>query len=296
MNIDPDDIIGFSGPSDLPVQTQFLIFTLFGDYVAERGGKIWTGNLLHLMGLLGVSERAVRSTLSRMTRKGWIRSKKYGRRSQYSLNRMGEVLLEAGQRRIFEPTFTEWDHEWHLVVYSLPEKKRRIRHALRTQLSWLGFGSLAPGTWISPHDRRSELKNLLTDLGVEPHVDVFCGPYLGPASAVELVQRCWDLSGLEEQYQEFIGRHRPMYLECLNLEREDSPLKSEECFVRRFWLMHEFQSFPLKDPNLPTALLPSDWSGFTARKLFDDYRRLLGTYANQYVDEYVQTDGATPSV
>lgn len=287
MKADSPKMALLSGPTDLPVRTQFLIFTLFGDYVAERGGKIWTGDLLHLMGMLGVSERAVRSTLSRMTRKGWIVSKKHGRRSRYSLTRTGQMLLDSGQRRIFEPIRASWDAQWHLVVYSLPEKKRRIRHALRTQLAWLGFGSLAPGTWISPRDRPDELKALFAELGVESYVDEFCGPYLGPLSAVELVRRCWDLDGLAAQYEEFIARHRPAYQECLTLEEQDTPLKPEECFLRRFWLMHEFQSFPMKDPNLPTALLPPDWVGITARQLFDDYRQLLGTYAIEFVNEFL---------
>ncbi len=61
----------------------------------------------------------------------------------------------------------------------------------------------------------------------------------------------------------------------------------EECFVHRFWLTHDFQSFPLKDPNLPTVLLPPNWIGFEARKLFDDYRRLLEAPANRFVDKVV---------
>ncbi len=276
----------------LPVRTQFLIFTLFGDYVAERDGKIWTGDLLYLMGLLGVSERAVRSTLSRMTHKGWITSEKHGRRSQYRLTREGRSLLAAGQHRIFEPIFTDWDQQWHLVVYSLPEKKRRVRHALRTQLAWLGFGSLAPGTWISPHGRRPQLQSIFDELGVEAFVNLFCGVYIGPSPARELVHQCWDLTGLEAQYRDFIARHQPAYLECLEQEERGIAQEPRECFLRRFWLMHEFQSFPLKDPNLPTVLLPPDWIGILARKLFDDYRNLLGTYANQFINDFVLGDGA----
>jgi phenylacetic acid degradation operon negative regulatory protein len=268
-----------------PVRTQFLIFTLFGDYVIYRGGEIWTSSLIDLMALLGVSERAVRSALSRMTRKGWVTSEMHGRHSRYSLTPRGRTLLESGRERIYEPTFTDWDNCWHVVVYSLPEEKRRRRHTLRTQLSWLGFGHLAPGTWVSAHGRRPELENLFADLEVEPYVDLFSGLYKGPSSTEELVERCWDLTGLEAEYRDFIARFRPEYQECLLEENEQPPLSPETCFVRRFWLTHHFQSIPLKDPNLPAVLLPSDWIGFAARELFNDYHRLLGTYANQFVDE-----------
>ncbi|MFQ5617220.1 MAG: PaaX family transcriptional regulator C-terminal domain-containing protein, partial [Anaerolineales bacterium] len=248
-----------------PVRTQFLVFTLFGDYILPRGGEIWTGDLLYLLALLGVSERATRSALSRMTRKGWLAANKQGRRSRYSLTARGSTLLESGHRRIFEPVFTDWDGKWQLVVYSLPEEKRSKRHTLRTQLTWLGFGSLTPGAWISPHDRSTELERLFTDLEVGHLVDMFSGPYLGPSSGQKLVTRCWELDGLETKYHDFITRYQPAYIQCRS--QNSGALEPEDCFVRRFWLMHEFQAFTLKDPNLPIALLPLNWAGFAAREL-----------------------------
>jgi len=271
----------------LPVRTQFLIFTLFGDYVLEKSGKIWTSSLLYLMSLLDVSERAVRSTLSRMTKKGWIIPERHGRRSQYSLSDQGRTLLERGQRRIFEPTFTRWDKRWQIITYSLPSTYRPIRHTLRTQLSWLGFGSLAPGTWISPHNRAEELESLIEDLDIGPFVDMFSGTYLGPSVSTELAQRCWDLPAIEGQYQKFVNRYQKEYQKLYNKGNGAPLLPREECFIRRFWLTHMFQSFPLKDPNLPPELLPPDWIGTTSRKLFDNYHKFLGNYANQFVDEVI---------
>ncbi|MFQ5409125.1 MAG: phenylacetic acid degradation operon negative regulatory protein PaaX, partial [Anaerolineales bacterium] len=64
-------------------RTQDLIFTLFGDYLAARGDDIWIGSLIEILGALGVSEQAVRSTVSRMARKGWLSSTKCGRNSFY---------------------------------------------------------------------------------------------------------------------------------------------------------------------------------------------------------------------
>jgi phenylacetic acid degradation operon negative regulatory protein len=274
-----------------PLRTQFLIFTLFGEYVVQRGGKVWTSSLLYLMGLLGVSERAVRSTLSRMSQKGWIANEKRGRRSRYYVTARGYALLDEGQRRIFEPVITEWDGHWHLVLYSLPEEIRRSRHALRTKLSWLGFGRMAPSTWISPHDRSDELKIVLADLMVEAHIDIFSGVYLGPASSKILAARCWDLDGLDTQYTSFLDRYEPEYNRFKARASDGQPFSEEECFCRRFWLTHEFQSFPLRDPNLPTALLEPEWTGFRARKLFDDYRHSLEVHVNDFVDRIVNGDG-----
>jgi phenylacetic acid degradation operon negative regulatory protein len=220
-----------------------------------------------------------------MTRKGWLIARKQGRRSQYSLTARGWALLEEGGRRIFEPRFVDWDGLWHLVVYSLPEGKRNLRHALRQHLIWLGFGRLAPATWISPHNRKAELESIFNDLGVQGYVELFSSMHTGPSSGQALIQQCWDLPGLAAEYGEFITRYQAEY-EASRASQQD--LSPEICFVRRFWLTHDFQPFPRKDPNLPTALLLPDWIGFTARQLFDDYRHLLATPANQFVDAVVK--------
>lgn len=269
----------------LPVRTQFLIFTLFGDYVLGKSDRIWTGTLLRLMESLGVSHQAVRSALSRMTRKGWIRSERHGRLSQHILTAQGEQLLALSQSRFFEQTTTDWDGQWHLVIYSLPEKNRDLRHDLRTQLAWLGFGQLATGIWISPHDRSPALQAIIADLKLQRFVDLFSGGYLGPAQASDLIRRSWNLELLAGQYRAFIQRFQPQHQALLRQIENSTPPAPEEAFVQRFWLTHSFQSFPLRDPNLPLELLPRDWVGTAARQLFEDHHRLLGRYATPFVDD-----------
>jgi phenylacetic acid degradation operon negative regulatory protein len=255
-----------------------------------HSGTIWTGDLLYLTDLLDLSERATRATLSRMVRKGWLKADRQGRRSYYSLTARGRSLLEQGKQRIFERPFTDWDGRWHLVIYSIPEKKRKLRRALRRQLTWLGFGHLAPATWISPHDRKAELNNVLDELSLHAYVDLFSSRYLGPSSTKELVQRCWDLPELEDEYQQFVTCYRPQYEACQAKSEAELRASLEDCFVRHFQVAHAFQPFPRKDPHLPTELLPPDWIGFTALELFDNYRRLLEPYVTDFIDEILEVD------
>jgi phenylacetic acid degradation operon negative regulatory protein len=267
------------------VRTQFLIFTLFGEFILARGGSIWTSSLLSLLSHLDVGEHAARITLSRMSRKGWLSARKEGRRSQYSLTPRGWSLLVQGKQRIYEPPLKEWDGLWHIVVFSLPEKKRSLRHAFRAQLPWLGFGQLAPNTWVSPHNRKMEITALGKELGIQSHIEIFSGIHSGPSEDQELVQRCWNLPNLATQYKKFLAKFEKEYLECKSNGNNAPSL--DDCFVRRFWLIHHYQNFPRIDPNLPAALLPSDWTGFKARQLFDDYHSILEKPANQFVDEVV---------
>ena len=61
--------------------SQDMVFTLYGDYIRHRGGEAWTGSLIELLGLFSLSGQAVCSTLSRMSRKGWLESRRAGRYS-----------------------------------------------------------------------------------------------------------------------------------------------------------------------------------------------------------------------
>jgi len=280
--LDSVELVTRSGNS-----TQFYLFNLFADYVVPGGGCIWTTDLLYLLDLLGVGERAARATLARMKHRGWFHTYRQGRQSQYVISDEGRALLEEGDRRIFEEPLIDWDGKWRLVVYSLPETLRSERNELRTKLIWLGFGHLAPGTWISPHDRRSEIEALAHSLAIRDCVTLFNGRVAQPDE--EIVRRCWDVPALAEEYAAFLKRYQAQY-EALQASigqggRETS--QHEELFRRRFWLTFDFQSFPRKDPNLPQCLLPPGWVGYRARDMFHDYRALLSTAMGDFLDKHI---------
>lgn len=266
------------------LQTQFIIFVLFGDIIGPRGGRVWTASLLQMLDVLGVSERAVRSTVSRMRRKGWLRPEREGRYSAYSLTARGQHIVAEGGHRIFEPRRLEWDGRWRQVVYSLPEKKRRLRNDLRKRLAWLGFGRLAPGTWISPHDRQAEVGDMLDDLRAREYALSFSGLRLAGGDDREIVERCWDLKGLNQQYARFLARWEPENERCSRALARGQAIAPAECFAQRFWITHAYSPFPRRDPNLPAALLPAGWLGDRAAALFRDYRELLHGESDRFID------------
>lgn len=277
------------------VRTQFLIFTLFGDYIYPREGWASTKSLITLLGLLGVSSQAARSTLSRMSKQGWLKARRKGRSSLYTLTTKGQHLLQEGAQRIFEPRRQDWDRQWRVVVYSLPEKKRDLREALRRRLSWLGFGPLGPGTWVSPHDRQLELETLQDDLRVRRYVQCFVGQWLSNLSNDDLVERCWNLTDLNRRYAAFLRKWEPELQSCEMRQSGSNALAPSECFVRRFWIVHEYSAFPRSDPNLPAELLPEGWLGDEAARVFREYRQLLNERANALIEQTLQNGNVLAS-
>jgi phenylacetic acid degradation operon negative regulatory protein len=264
--------------------SQDMVFTLYGDYIRHRGGEAWTGNLIELLGLFGLSGQAVRSTLSRMSRKGWLQSRRAGRYSFYSLTPKCLKLLEEGAKRIFQPRHDPWDGRWHLLSYSIPESKRHLRRRLRQRLLWLGFGALNQATWISPRDLRAEVEQAVSALQVQPYVEFFAAEHWGFSSDKEIVARCWNLKRLNDYYAAFIARYDPLLQEYRAQLTAGDSLEPQECFVQRFMLIHEYRSSPYVGPNLPLELLPDDWLGERATQLFQQYHNLLVEKAEAFVD------------
>jgi phenylacetic acid degradation operon negative regulatory protein len=143
------------------------------------------------------------------------------------------------------------------VSVRAPESDRRARHVLRTRLSWAGFGSLGPGLWISPHpDREAEATRALLEAGVANESHVFVATRTGVADAREMAAAAWDLTAVEEDYEEFLADFRPRI--------------PGDVLVRHIELVHAWRRFPSIDPALPRELLPSRWSGLQAARLFAD--------------------------
>lgn len=271
-----------------PTPPQELIFTLYGDFLLHRPGPVWVGSVIALLGPLGLSETNVRTVLSRMTGKGWLEAERHGRRSYYALTGRGRRLLEEGETRIYEPRGdVDWDGEWTILAYSIPEHQRRQRDRLRIRLEWLGFGSLGNGLWLTPHDVAGRVRELAQELGVAEYVELFRGPHLGVSDVASLVARCWDLASLNESYGRFIDDH----LDRCREVKSGGPdaVDPRTAYVRRFNLVHEFRQFPLRDPFLPRPLQPENWAGECALALFNYYRDLLAQPADDFVESIVET-------
>jgi phenylacetic acid degradation operon negative regulatory protein len=261
-----------------------MIFTLYGDYIRHADGRIWIGSLIRLLGHFGVSQQAVRSTVSRMKRRELLDVQRVNARSCYSLTPKSTQIIQAGASRIFQfpSKRAVWDGYWHLVTYSVPETERDSRDRLRHELEWMGFGMLSNALWISPNDHRQEIEQLSESLGVQSKIEMFTARHDGFSDPKAIVARCWDVPALNARYAAFVAKYKPLYDKHRALLASGKDIEPSEYFVRRFALVHEFRRFPYTDPELPEALLPPDWRGAEAATLFHQYHDLLKDRANAF--------------
>ncbi len=235
-----------------------LLFTLLGEFVLPGGGTAWTSAVIAAFARLGVEEKATRQALMRTAAAGWLRAEKAGRRTRWHLTDAARQLLTDGAERIYSFTgpAENWDGRWLLVAARIPDGDRSARHAVRTRLSWAGFGSLGPSLWISTHpERETEVAQVLREAGIAG-AHLFVAIRSGLAATRDMVDTAWDLAVIEHEYERFIDEFSA-----------DSP---GDVLARQVELVHAWRRFPAIDPALPRELLPARWSGLTAARLFAD--------------------------
>ena len=76
----------------------------------------------------------------------------------------------------------KWDGKWRLVVFDIPESKRRLRNTLRQKLKEWGFKYWQKSLWASKKDIAGPLREFIQELGISDFVLVVVSNDLGPLS------------------------------------------------------------------------------------------------------------------
>lgn len=262
-----------------------IVFDLFGDYIRYRGGAIRLRALSALMECFDVGESTVRVVVARLRKEGWFDAQRDGRETLYALNAKSLHMLDEGRDRIFNRIRSEWDLHWYMVIYSVPETDRTVRDNVRKELSWLGFGPLAPSTYISPHDRLNQVRENFADLE-SIRMDLLRCESSGLTVDREMAARCWDLDTLNEDYRALLRTYRARMPAYRAVE-----LSPRDALVERMRLTYDYRKFPFRDPDLPIELLPAGWVGREAHDLFIEAHDLLRAPAEEYFDEVAELRG-----
>jgi phenylacetic acid degradation operon negative regulatory protein len=272
-----------AGTDLLAAQPRALIVTIYGLYARESAGWLSVSAVIRLMAELGVDEPAVRSAISRLKLRGLLEARREAGVAGYGLSGRGGEILAQGDRRIFNRPEPSAADGWLLAIFSVPEHERARRHALRSRLAWLGFGTVAAGVWIAPGQLAGETQDALTVDGLSGYVSLFAADYLAFGDVREKVGQWWDLARLEQLYQGFINSAAPV-LEYWQgrgqLGPVDDPGRAFADYVR---VLTAWRRLPFLDPGLPPDLLPRGWDGSRAADLFRHLQTLLSSPARDHV-------------
>lgn len=278
----------------IPLRTNSLIITIFGDAIAPHGGALLLGSLIDLVAPLGINSRAVRTSVFRLMQEDWLRTTPIGRRSEYSLTASGRRRITHAYRRIYDTPHDAWNGQWQIVILPEGALTPDERETLRRDLLWDGYGALAPGVFAHPSANAARLRDILMQTASEDRVALLKATALDGITTNplrEVVEQCWHLDRLAEDYRRFIARFRPA-LAWLEQKKAGLP---EQHFILRTLLIHEFRRVQLRDPQLPESLLADNWPGHEARILCRDLYQKTIPMSEQHLHSTLQTrDGHLP--
>ncbi|WP_306324632.1 PaaX family transcriptional regulator [Streptomyces venezuelae] len=290
-----------------------LIVSLYGAYGrAPDGSPVPVAALIRLLAVLGVDAPSVRSSVSRLKRRGLLLpARTAGGAAGYALSDDARRLLDDGDRRIYARTEPKLSEGWVLAVFSVPEAERHKRHLLRSRLGRLGFGTAAPGVWIAPARLYEETRNALERLELSPYVELFRGDHLGYAATAGAVARWWDLPAIAGLHEEFLAVHEPVLrawrtalagpgpaadglvadAPVVDAPATDAPAKRAEDAYRDYLLvLDSWRRLPYADPVLPAELLPDDWPGRRSAEVFAALHELLRDRGAEFVRPFLSED------
>ncbi|MBC3841257.1 PaaX family transcriptional regulator [Streptacidiphilus sp. 4-A2] len=267
--------------TEATVRPSSLINTVYGAHVRRLGGWISIADLITLLAGLDVESTAVRQAVSRLKKRGTLVQERVDGIG-YRLGAAMNPIFDEGDRRIFdslEPV--RLADGWVMAVFSVPESARAHRHQLRSRLTWLGFGNLAPGVWLAPARLLDDTRRILHRLGLSDYVHLFTADYAAFADLATAVGAWWDLAAIEKQYIAFNDTYAPV-LGALRAQGAADPWQAFRNYIP---MLTQWRRLPYLDPGLPPELLPPDWNAVPARRLFLELHELLSGPSHRLVAE-----------
>lgn len=258
-----------------------MIVTLFGLYARNPGEGIPVATIIRLLQDTGAGPAGVRSSISRLKKRGVLESVTVQGRSGYALSAGLDDTFREGDERIFHPRRAGIDDPWLLATFTVPESQRSVRHKIRSSLVRMGFGSVTPGLWIAPGHLRPAVVSYFENRGLGEYLEFFLAEHVGSSDMRANVAQWWDLPALERQYAEFIRAQQPL-LDSWLAEDHDSPDRLARAFVDHLVVVTEWRRLPYLDPGLPVELLSKDWNALEAHDLFSRLHSLLGPFAEAH--------------
>ncbi len=89
------------------------------------------------------------------------------------------LLTPRGENKVLKLRFKltnkkkRKDKKWIMIMYDIPEKKRRNRGLLREVLQSLEYQRLQKSIWVSPYDVLKETKKAIVEYSLDSYVNIF---------------------------------------------------------------------------------------------------------------------------
>lgn len=109
----------------------------------------------------------VRTTASRLAKRGLLKFES----GHYSITPTGTKIWKQWQLTDFKlPRPKRWDKKWRIIIFDIPERKKKIRNEITQIFRSAGFQRLQDSVWVYPYDCEDVIGLLKTEYGIGPNL------------------------------------------------------------------------------------------------------------------------------
>lgn len=128
-------------------------------------------NMFQMLGRTGALTRLKyrsKGVLARLKYKGEIEFVERDGKKYVQLTALGEKTLDLNRKKLnlIENKPKRWDRRYRMVMFDIPEKRKRIRKLLRFEMQEVGFLRIQDSVWVYPYDCEEFIVLLKADLRI----------------------------------------------------------------------------------------------------------------------------------
>ncbi len=136
--------------------------------------------------------------LSYLKQKRFIKKYYKDRESFIELTDKGKELVKkclTDQLMVIKPKV--WDRRWRLVIFDIPNQKRKSRDVIRDKLEHIGFIKLQESVYVYPFECLAEINYLKNNYFLAPYIQYIVADRI--ETETNLIKRFLDLDVLEQK-------------------------------------------------------------------------------------------------
>ena len=109
-----------------------------------------------------------KTILGRLAAQGLIKFEKRNGKSYARITDAGQKALSLEQQKaaLHNGKKRRWDKRWRVIIFDIPERRRKVRDRLRIIMRELGFARLQDSVWVYPYDCEDLMALLKADLKI----------------------------------------------------------------------------------------------------------------------------------
>lgn len=81
-----------------------------------------------------------------------------------------EVVLRYKLNEIKIQKYIPWDYKWRLIIFDIPETKKKLRDSLRYTLNQMGMVELQKSVFVNPYECKKEIEFMIEFYNARSHV------------------------------------------------------------------------------------------------------------------------------